>query len=103
MDLDFTPSNSVSPSSLKFKQENDPNNMAQPGSTEWNHDVAKALAKVRSTNALKKPQEGGTSSPPHSSATNIDLYGSDKTMSRLSSRMSVEEFNEVASKAGISL
>eukprot|EP00978_Attheya_sp_CCMP212_P043434 scaffold283474_cov63-Attheya_sp.AAC.2 len=83
--------------------ENEQNYIAEPGSAEWNLAVAKALAKVRSTNALKKQQEGETSTPPHSSPMNVDLYGSDKTMSRLSRRMSVEEFNEVASKAGISL
>jgi len=92
---------------------NDENTSVSPGSEEWNRHVAEALWKARTTiTSLPSDHDqqqqqkysatmnmGGITSSPHDK----DLYGTDKNCSRISQRMTVEEFNAFATEAGLKM
>lgn len=66
----------------------------EPGTPEWNRTVAVALAQARE----KKPL---AAEPVN--ARDDSLYATDKNTARLSRRMTVAEFNDIATEAGMTL
>jgi len=72
----------------------------EPGTPTWNGAVAKALATARAAISSGGGQSSGGSM---SLTTDDSLYGTDPNTARLSQRMSVGEFNELAAAAGIAV
>ena len=72
----------------------------EPGTPAWNRAVAKALATARE--AISAGSDERTTSPPPA-APDDHLFGTDKTTSRLSKRMSAAEFDSLAEAAGLSV
>mmetsp|Transcript_15324 Transcript_15324/g.21352 ORF Transcript_15324/g.21352 Transcript_15324/m.21352 type:complete len:301 (+) Transcript_15324:206-1108(+) len=96
----------------KFANIKNDEDSVSPGSEEWNRHVAQALWKARTTTTnltadydqqqktySATDNAEGITSGPHDK----DLYGTDKNCSRISQRMTVEEFNVIAAEAGLKM
>jgi len=76
---------------------------AEPGTAAWNGAVAAALAAARASISSPQMLRSHLASSEAAAAADDDLFGTDPTTARISTRLSVDDFNALAEKAGLAL